>query len=67
MWPSSIKFWFNDQQISKNRVKLLTDRLVYQISRIFIVRLLFFPFWEIINRAGLGENMTLVFIKPQMK
>ena len=63
MWPTSIKYWFNRRFISRNDVRSLSDQFILQLSRTLVIRLIFFPFWEMINRAGSGENMTLVFKK----
>jgi len=63
MWPTSIKFWFNGRDKSDRGVKALPVHIIYRVSRIFAIRLLFFPFWEFINKLGLGENITLVFKK----
>jgi 2-polyprenyl-3-methyl-5-hydroxy-6-metoxy-1,4-benzoquinol methylase len=63
MWPTSVKYWFNDRDKHHGGVGSWNTHLIYRLSRIFLVRLLFFPFWEIVAWVGLGENMTLVFRK----
>lgn len=63
MWPTSIKFWFNGRDKSAHGFKALPVHIIYRVSQIFAIRLIFFPFWEFINKLGLGENITLVFKK----
>jgi 2-polyprenyl-3-methyl-5-hydroxy-6-metoxy-1,4-benzoquinol methylase len=63
MWPTSVKFWFNGRDKYNGRVGSQIAHLVYRLSQIFLIRLLLFPFWEMVAWVGLGENMTLVFKK----
>ena len=63
MWPTSVKYWQNGRVKNQGSIRSAIAQIVYRLSQNIIVRSLSFPFWEFINRIGLGENVTFVFKK----